>query len=328
MNKAKGPRAWYLKNMVEMNVVLVKKFKKKVAINSPLVQSLIFYEQSKRGWGPKLFGLFENGRVEELVDCHTLTAEEAFTSEMIKDLAKAYARFNSHNLPLGKEPRNMLQEAMLSVEPSKNYLRELIKSGDVRELNEANYPFEEVLNFPYYTEIKWTQSIASKIKQRLVFCTLDNNYLNRLVRNIKQDDENATRTLIIDFDLSGYEYRGFELAGHFVMRMFDFSKDSKRSNFSIPTKSERTEFLIAYLEECKLLFDDFDPNSLDSLEHLILEVDFNLCCYSLACVTYCVQMVKLFQQDPSFGRAYVQTMLDLQKEMKETFCKKYPSMLN
>ena len=222
----------------------------------------------------------------------------------------------------------MLKRAMLELAPARESLIEMVKSGEVSELELKNYSIEELLNFPYHSEIKWTQSIASKIKQRLVFCTLANNYLNRLVRNIKQDDENATRTLIIDFDLSGYEYRGFELAGHFVMRMFDFSKDSKRSNFSIPTKSERTEFLIAYLEECKLLFDDFDPNSLDSLEHLILEVDFNLCCYSLTFVTYSLQMVKLFQQDPSFRRAYVQTMLDLYKDTKEIFCKKYPSLVN
>ena len=51
--------------------------KDKITINSPLVQSLIFYGQSKQGWGPKLYGLLEDGRVEEFVDCHTLTAEEA-----------------------------------------------------------------------------------------------------------------------------------------------------------------------------------------------------------------------------------------------------------
>ena len=128
--------------------------KDKFHINTPLVQSLIFHEQSKRGWGPKLFGLFENGRVEEFVDCHTLRAEEAFKEDMIKDVAKAFARFHSHKFPLCQEPIDMLQKAMSTIESAKEYMRELIKSGDMDELISANYPFEEVLNFPYDTEKK------------------------------------------------------------------------------------------------------------------------------------------------------------------------------
>ena len=303
-------------------------FEDKVVINSPLVQSLVFYEQSKRGWGPKLFGLFENGRVEELVDGHTLTAEEAFTPDMIKDSAKAFARFNSHKFPFCQKPRDILQEAMLTVEPSKNDLRELINSGDLGGLKEANYPMEEMLNFPYETERQWIDSIESKITQRVVFCTLDNNYLNRLVRNVKQSDENSTMTVLIDFDQSAYSYRGTELAGHFLCRLFDISsKDSKYNNVPIPTESERTEFLIAYLEECKELFDDFDADSLDSLEQLTLEVDFHLCSYALSCVIFCIQVVKLIQPDASMG-AFVRPMLKIQKELKEYFCKKYPSLVN
>ena len=100
--------------------------KDKVTINSALVQSLIFYEQSRRGWGPKLLGLFEDGRVEEFVDCHTLTAEEAFKPDMIKDVAKAFARFNSHKFPFSQEPTDRLEKAMEGLEQGKESLRELI----------------------------------------------------------------------------------------------------------------------------------------------------------------------------------------------------------
>ena len=56
--------------------------KEVVITNSPLVQSLIFYEQSKRVWGPKLCGLLEIGRIEEFVSRHTLNQKESFTSEL------------------------------------------------------------------------------------------------------------------------------------------------------------------------------------------------------------------------------------------------------
>ena len=308
--------------------VLGAPIKEKLEINSPWIQSLIFYEQSHRGWGPKLLGLFEDGRVEEFVDCHTLRAEEAFKEDMVKDVAKAFARFHSHKFPFCHEQIDMLQKAMLSLESSKESLIEWVRSGQVSESHLAKYPIQELLNFPYESERQWVESIESKISQRVVFCTLDNNYLNRLVRNVKPSDEDATSTLIIDFDLSAYANRGFELAGHFVNQLSDdLAKDDKRSKFPFPSEIERKEFLAAYLEECKQVFDDFDPDSLDSLEHLTLEVDFNCCFYLLRSIIYCTQMLKMTQSDPGFG-TILQPLLDVYKEVKENFRKKYSSLVN
>ena len=84
-----------------------------IHINSPMIQSLIFHEQSSRGWGPKLYGLMDDGRVEEFVDCHTLTAEEAFTPEINRDLARALARFQSLDLPIRRTHNDILTRETL-----------------------------------------------------------------------------------------------------------------------------------------------------------------------------------------------------------------------
>lgn len=298
----------------------------KLKINSPLVQSLIFYEQSRRGWGPKLFGLFENGRVEEFVDSHTLTGAEAFTPEMIQDVSKAFARFHSHDLPINKEPHDMLHFVIKQVDKSRAALAEWTKSEEAAKHDLSSFPIDELLNFPFEKEWRWIEWVRSKIKQRIVFCALDNNYLNRLVRNKKPSDPNETQTLIIDYDTSAYSHRGFDIAGHFVCRLFDLSAEQKATKLPFPNDEEKAQFISSYLEECTKLFDDFDASSLDSIENVTLEVDFNLCAHLLLSVTYSLEMVQMIRMSidaPSF----IKPVMALHQQMKEEFLKKYPAFL-
>ena len=83
------------------------------SINSCLVQSIIFHQQSTRGWGPKLYGLFDGGRIEEFIDCHTLTAQEAFSDELMADVVTAYACFHSLKLSIKQHSYDFLAQLLL-----------------------------------------------------------------------------------------------------------------------------------------------------------------------------------------------------------------------
>lgn len=298
---------------------------KEIGINSPWVQSLIFYEHSRCGWGPKLYGLFEEGRVEEFVECHCLTAAEAFTPEVAKDAGKAFARFHSHKLPLKQKPRDLVAEVIGSVNSLKDSVREFVNSGQVEASELAKFPIDEILNFPHQSEYEWINSSREKIRERIVLCALDTNYLNRLVRTQVAGDENESRILIIDHDASAYSYRGYDLAGHCVNRMFDVANEDVMSGFDFPSESERTSFLIAYLDECSKLFDDFQPQSLDSIENVTLEMDFNICANLLACLYFSLEWIKLMTVVPKMP-VIIEPLLKLYKEQKERFMAKYPSI--
>ena len=294
--------------------------------NSSLYQSLIFYEQSVRGWGPKLYGLLEDGRVEEYVDCHTLTPEEAFTPEFSRDIAKAYARFHSLKLPLKRDDQSILMETELALNSCKKETKNFLASGKLQDA-ELIESFNRLFEFSMDDEILWLYCLLKKTKHRTVLCTMDPNYLNRLVRNQKPSDPNATRVVLIDFDLSKYADRGYDLAGHFVNRMFCWSgKDTKVSGAEYPSEEERVAFLSAYLEEAEELFDDFDRNSLDSLENLIQETDVYAMFFSIALISFGFFLYSMIEKEPKMG-TFIDPVLVLYRQLKQEFCSKYTQLV-
>lgn len=300
--------------------------KELASINSPLVQSLIFYEQSVRGWGPKLYGLFEGGRVEEFVDCHTLTPEEAFTPHLSKDVAKAYARFHSLDLPISRKDFDVLSQILSSVEGNKKELREFLSSGKINE-QELLMSFQRLHDFPLEEEIKWLQSIHPKIKQRIVLCTMDPNYPNRLVRKQKATDADATQVVIIDFDATRYFPRGFDFGGHFVNRMFNWAcKETKLSGQQYPSQADRVTFLSAYLEVSKKLLADFDESSLDSLENVMLEADVSALSFIMSMLVANLTLYAILEKEPKHWTC-LDPMMTLYVQLKEQFSSKYSHLL-
>ena len=298
-----------------------------LTINSPLVQSLIFYEQSKRGWGPKLYGLLDNIRIEEFVECHTLRHTEAFTPEILKDTAKAFARFHSLKLPINQECKDTLKETFLTSAINKEKMKNFLESDPIID-TEILKRFNKLMLFPFEEEEKWINSFRRKIQQRKVLCTMDSNYLNRLVREEKPSDPDATRVLIIDFDASGYSDRGFDLAGHFISKMFDVSnKETMISGFEFPSESEQMSLLSAYLEECEKLFDDFDKNSLDSLENLLLETDLNLFIVLYSYFSFGLVLYSSYKEEPAIT-TFISPGLKLYNEKKQEFLVKYSHLIS
>ena len=295
-------------------------------INSPMVQSLIFYEQAKRGWGPKLYGLTDGGRVEEFIDCHTLTGHEAFETELNKDMARAYARFHSLKLPLRQENCDILTTLLPSVAEAKAKVKTFLASG-YTEQSEALKWFQELHDFPLEEEGMWIKSIFPKVKQRTVLCTMDPNYQNRLVRTYPSSDPRATRTVIIDFDLTCYSDRGFDLGGHFVTRLYNgASKETKVSGAPYPSEPERIEFLTAYLQESEKLLEDFDRSTLDSLDNLLLETELNALVYIITGLTFSLNMHSILDQEPNIT-TYFEPMMSLYRKLKQEFITKYPKLI-
>lgn len=340
VEKVKGERKENTKNEVSSagpTSIVFKKYggniyaqqAKKVGfrVNEPMVQSLIFHELSERGWGPKLYGLFEGGRVEEMIDCHTLTGEEAFTSEFIRDVAKAYARFHSLQLPIDHNICDIFVQMLPTVDEGKEQLAEIIESKNISETDPLAC-FQRLHDFPFHEEGEWLKSIRSKVKQRTVLCNMDPNYLNKLVRNHKPSDPDATRTVIIDLDGTAYSHRGYDLGGHCVVKMFyQTSENGKFSTSLYPSDSERLAFLSAYLEEAEKLFDDFDGCSLDSLENLILECDIGALAFLLGpYLAGFMRVPSILERKPQLAN-FIDPMLQLYQELKKQFCAKYSDLI-
>lgn len=291
-------------------------------VNSQLTQSLICYEMSRRGWGPKLYGVIDDARIEEYVDGRPLHASEAFEEKMSRDVARAYARFHSLDLPLDRDGEDLLVQVRRSLDTEKAALQQWTDSAVAAE--ECLRSFKRLLAFPCEEEYLWVHSVLPKIQHRKVFCSMDSNYLNRIVRNDETADD---RCMTIDYDISGYYNRGCDLAGHFVLRTLDGSgKESKLSGFPYPSEEERDYFLSRYLEECSQLFDDFDPQSVDNLTHLKLESDIYALWEILLQLMIAMNFHKIHHIEPKL-HTIIDCLIDLHATLKSAFVSNHPLLV-
>lgn len=293
-------------------------------INSPFIQTYLFSELSNRGWGPKLYGILDEpfGRIEEFIDSHTLGHEEVFEDEILSaDVAKAYARFHSLKLPIPRRKDVSCMSVMnQNYEEKRAQLEEWIKT-----FPETNKYFDALMNLDMLAERDWVMRNCANIPHRVVLCNMDPSYLNRLVRNVAPVDENVTRSVIIDLDLTTYSHRGFDLGGHFATRLLDWSNlENLESGFPMPNKQQQKHFLQCYLNECKELMDDFDANSLDSLEHVTMEVELYSAIYLFWLISFSLTLPTEYNEEEAVSGGYLIKAIDEYKRLKREFCEKYP----
>lgn len=293
-------------------------------INSPLVQSLISHEMSSRGWGPVLYGLLDDVRVEEFVDGETLNHFDAFKPDLIDDTAKAFAQFHCLKLPLPKERADVLSQHFVDSLCDKPSLAAWLSTFEADEATINAY--KAVLEFPIQEEYNWLRSFRAKISNKFVFSTLDSNYLNRLVRkNVPRDGE-TTRVLVIDYDGSGYAHRGMDLGGHFANRLFDVSRqETKMSGAPYPSESEKNAFILAYYSHLKEIDHNFDEST-DSVQQITLEADLYSCICCCFYILFFHASYKTHHVEP-----YMYTMclplINLYWQLKTSLCKKYPHLV-
>lgn len=243
------------------------------AMNTDTSSTLIAYEMSRSGLGPKMFGLFKGGSVEEFIDSHTLTYEESTDPDISRDIALSLAAVHAieglplrrdaveHNFRLEKEWSKLIpnqRDFLLNDEKVKHY------KGDM----------EFLLNFDYEKVIEWVISKCNELKMRKNFVLLDMNYLNCLVRNQPMEDEK--RVVLIDYDLAQYNYRGIDLGGHFFNRRFDVTAKGDKmvvTGSSFFSDEHKRRFLTIYQQEIKRLkiWNDFDEDGVDSIDNLLIE---------------------------------------------------------
>lgn len=90
------------------------------------------------------------------------------------------------------------------------------------------------------------------------------------------------RLVLIDYEFSGYNYRGIDLGNHFGMKFFDFGSSCFVTGYPYPSEAFRRRFLSCYLNEVKAcnqetgIFADWDDNGIDSIDHVVMEAEFGV----------------------------------------------------
>lgn len=242
-------------------------------------EALVFHEQSRKGDGPQLYGIFPGGRIEEFIPSHTLTFQEACDPVISRDVARALARFHSNNLPLAKDrlPR-LFQKNKIN--------RELYSHPNVKALG---IDFDSILNHDWDKETEWILSTFEKVNSRHTLVSFDVNYANVLVRENAKPDQ--LQVVMVDYEFTHYGPRGSDIGGHFAFRTLDQKGEkSKASGYPFPSLEERKVFCQEYLEEWKKVSPEkFDPDW-DTVDNLIKES-------TVGAAAMCLFMVNFFIGD-------------------------------
>ena len=261
-------------------------------VNTEVGEALIYQHQSMTGNGPKLYGVFPGGRVEEYIPSHTLSHEEAAKPVFLKDLARAYARFHQIDLPLQK---NLQPQVFAKVK----FNRELISRLDKKLVD-----VDLLLSTDWNKEMKMMKRVVDSVESKNVLLQFDMQFLNVLSRDdypecMKKGHD--LRVVLIDYELALYGKRLIDLGGHFVCRIWDLKSQTKVSGHEFPGEEERLYFIREYIEEIKRLQpSDFDPNGVDNEEHLMKEADIGALYFALSKIVAILSMAESLEKEAGF----------------------------
>lgn len=258
---------------------------------------------SRRGLGPKMYGIFNGGTIEEYIDSHTLSSAEASDPSISKDIAISLAHVHAiKGLPLRQ---NVAED---NFKKQKEWIKEISSAKEYfvnnKSLSKYNLDIEFLFGIDYNGEVDYLIKKSKTLKLRRNFILNDMNYLNCLVRNNPKDGQ--LRVVLIDYDLGHYDYRGIDLGIHFFNRRFqvDAKEDKIIPNSTFPSKEEKGRFLKIYQDEIKQLniWDDFDENGIDSVDNLLIESMMGQLQFNLYFGIYMLANPDIFlEYDPAFA---------------------------
>lgn len=250
-------------------------------------QAIVYWEMTRRGWGPKIYGFFPGGRLEEyFVDSHTLTAAECLQPGIRREVARSYARLHSLRLPLRHDSSKLIVHEFIENLHSKReeVLQTLRAIDDPRATKYAD-TFETT---DWAAELNWVMSLFTHHSCKLTTIHGDTNHLNVLVCPSNTSTPNP-RIILIDYETVSHHYRGFDIGGHFAERMYSYTQPSSQlTGFSAPDETEQRAFCEAYVDELRELGEVLDEN--DTVEHVLLEARigrlWHYLCTNMMCTVF------------------------------------------
>ncbi|CAF0715411.1 unnamed protein product [Brachionus calyciflorus] len=193
---------------------------------------------SDHNLGPKLYGVFPNGRLEEFINTTTMAQDDMYVPELSRSIAKVMARFHTLEMPFIKEPQWLFDSTY-------KYIKQ---ANEVSFSNEKDIKrFTKLLSFNLEHEFKKLKKILKALNSPVVFCHNDIN-----VGNILKLPE---KLMVIDYEYGSYNYRGFDLGNHFCEWMFNNNYENHpyfQYHYEYyPNREQQINFITSYIEEYK-----------------------------------------------------------------------------
>ncbi|XP_056454043.1 choline kinase alpha isoform X1 [Gadus chalcogrammus] len=230
-----------------------------------VLESVMFAILAERELGPKLYGIFPTGRLEQYVPSRKLETCELGDPNISAEVAQKMAAFHAMRMPFNKEPKWLFGTM-------EKYLNQIMRMAVTRESHLCLFNRLASYNLPQ--EMEDLKSLLESTNSPVVFCHNDCQEGNILLLNTSLDQ----KLMLIDFEYSSYNYRGFDIANHFCEWMYDYNCDKfpffKVNAGNYPSKAQQLHFIESYMRESDGRFSDLHDAAREKvMEELYVEVN-------------------------------------------------------
>ncbi|CAB3233538.1 unnamed protein product [Arctia plantaginis] len=327
------------------------------AMDAIVTESVIFTLLSERKLGPRLYGVFSGGRIEEYIPARPLLPKELADPAISMKIAEKMAAIHSLELPLSKDPNWIWKNCYKWLKT----VKEDQASGGLKGKNPEEERIIKMMGaVDFDKELKWLKKFLATVDSPVVFCHNDMQQGNILIFDdmgttnqsdtgegvedkdlssfedantsdsilSRMSDSGEPRMVFIDYEYCAYNYRGFDLANHFQEWALDYSNPVHPfyhfNEDDFPTLEQKEIFIKEYLKHYHANLSDnkeLNPPTVDQVNQLLYEVEaYALSSHLLWTLWSCVNAPK--SQIPFGYWEYGQTRLDMYYRLKQEVIKK------
>lgn len=234
-----------------------------------ITESIIFMMLSERRLGPKLYGIFPGGRLEEYIPARALSCQELHDPEISSIIARKLAGVHTLQAPIKKEPKWLSDKMNKWLE----YIRTNITIDSLPE--DRKELASNLLSTNFEAEVEWLRIQFPKVDSPVMFCHNDLQEGNILFPGGARA-EGDNRLVFIDFEYCSYNYRAFDIANHFCEWCFDYSSPDYYPHFTArtdyPSEAEQLNFIRAYLSVFEDQPSTVETSHANTVEHIMREI--------------------------------------------------------
>ncbi|KAI7802388.1 choline kinase alpha [Triplophysa rosa] len=233
-----------------------------------VLESVMFAILAERELGPKLYGIFPQGRLEQFVPSRKLSTDELSVPAISAEIAEKIAKFHGMRMPFNKEPKWLFGTM-------EKYMDQVLCLTFTRESHLLS--FSHLLSYDLPKEMDNLKCLLESTSSPVVFCHNDLQEGNILLLS-GRENEDQQRLMLIDFEYSSYNYRGFDIGNFFCEWTYDYTWDKfpffKANTKNYPPKEQQMQFFQSYLLEFDSGFANLSEKDQQKLkEKMLVEVD-------------------------------------------------------
>lgn len=212
-------------------------------VDSLVLESVMFAILAERALGPKLYGIFPQGRLEQYLPNTHMRTSQLSDPAISAEIATKLACFHNMVMPFNKKPKWLFGTI-------DKYMEQVMNISFVREAHVKKYNKLMKLDLP--TELRSLRALLAATPSPVVFCHNDVQEGNILMLEDGKHSS-AEKLMLIDFEYSSYNYRGFDFGNHFCEWMYDYTYNEwpfyKATPENYPTREQQLLFIRSYLAE-------------------------------------------------------------------------------